>query len=136
MSGRILAVLIAGVLFVVALVVVGAGLLIRGDSPARVVAPPVASLAPDAQAPRDFARAACTRLSLAVQGISAGASAETVRTELAAARALAAEALRGDGSYAPLSGGLAAVDEAVRTDDAAAASTGVRVARQACGDVG
>lgn len=135
MTGRVLAVLVGGALLVVALVVVGVGLLRGPSAPDRVVAPPAASLAPAAQDPQDFAEAACVRLRLAVQGISAGSAAETVRAELAAARVLAAEALRGDGAYADLSGGLAALDEAVRVDDPDAAATGVRVAQAACEDL-
>ena len=117
---------------VVAVLLVSALVACQRDEPTRVVADPVASLAPDAESPADFAQAACVRLRLAVQGISADSTAETVRRELAAARVLAAEALRGDGRYAPLSGGIAALDEAVRRDDAAAAATGVRVAAAAC----
>ena len=136
MSRGVVAVVVGGGLLAVGLVVLGLSLLLRDDVPERVAAPPVASLAPEARTAEDFAQAACTRLQLAVQGISAGSAAQTVRTELAAARALAAEALREDGSYAALSGGLAALDEAVRRDDAAGAATGVRVARQACEGVG
>lgn len=136
MSRRVLAVLLGGALLVVGLVVAGLSLLAGDDDvPERVVAPPVASLAPDADGSADHARAACVRLDLAVQGISAGSAADTVRTELAAARALAAEALREDGRYASLSGGLATLDEAVRRDDPDAAATGVRVAQAACDDL-
>lgn len=132
MTARVVAVLAAGTLLVAALAVLGVALLRAGGDPQRVTAAPAASLAPAARTPEDFARAACVRLRLAVQGISADASAETVRRELASARVLAAEAVRRDGSYAPLSGGIAALDEAVRTDDPDAAAAGVRVARSAC----
>ena len=132
MSARVVAVLAAGALLFAALVVVGIALLQGPDAPARVPAPPVASLAPGAESAEDFARAACVRLSLAAQGISADSSAETVRRELAAARVLAAEALRRDGSYAPLSGGIAALDEALQRDDGAAAGQAVSVALDAC----
>lgn len=131
MSRVVVAVLLGGLL------AIGAVLLLRpADEPSRVVADPVASLAPEASGPQDFAEAACVRLRLAVQGISADSAAETVRRELAAARVLAAEALRGDGRYASLSGGIAALDEAVRRDDASGAATGMRVARAACQGVG
>ena len=135
MSSRVLAVLVGGALLVVALAAVGLALLTGDDTEPRVSAPPAASLAPDAQEPADFARAACVRLRLAVQGVAADSATETVRAELAAARVLAAEALSEDGSYAPLSGGIAALDEAVRTDDPDAAATAVRVARAACDEV-
>lgn len=117
----------------VVLVGVVAVLLTRSDTPVRVTSPPVASLAPEARTPEEFARAACVRLRLVAQGIRADSSAETVRTELAAARALAAEAVRGDGRYAGLSGGVAALDEAVRRDRPDAAGVGLRIALAECG---
>lgn len=120
-----------GVLLVVGLAALGLARL-SGPDDARVPPPAVASLAPQARTADDFARAACVRLSLAVQGIAADSAAETVRRELAAARVLAAEALRRDGTYAELSGGVAALEDAIRRDDATAAGTAVRVARQAC----
>lgn len=112
-----------------------AGLVLLRDpaEPARVASPPVASLAPAARSAEDFAAAACVRLRLAAQSISANSSAERVRAELAAARRLAGEALRLDGSHAPLSGGVAALDEAVRRDDGPRAAEGLRVALAACG---
>ena len=133
MTTRVRAVLLGGLALIAVLVVAGVGLLASSDLPARVTAPAVASLAPDARTSDDFAQAACVRLRLAAQGITAGGAADAVRTELAAARALAAEALRQDGRYAPLSGGLAALDEALRRDDPGAASAGLRVALDACG---
>lgn len=105
----------------------------RPAEPPRVTAPPLASLAPDARTADDLARLACVRLRLAAQGIRAGSAAETVRRELAAARVLAAEAVRRDGRFAALSGGVAALDEAVRRDDGAAAAAGLRVALADCG---
>lgn len=133
MTARVAALLAAGALLAVTLVGVVIALLSESGEPARFPAAPASSLAPGAESADDFARAACVRLSLAVQGITADSPAETVRRELAAARLLAAEALRRDGEYAELSGGVAALDDAVRRDDATAAATAVRVARQACG---
>lgn len=127
-------VLVAGVLLVAALLTAGV-LLLRDPAQERVRAAPVASLAPDAQVPAEFAQAACVRVRLAAQGIAAGSAADVVRSQLAAARALAAEALRGDGAYAALSGGLAVLDEAVRRDDPAAADVGLRTVLEACGDL-
>ena len=95
-------------------------------------APPLASLAPGASSAQDFADAACVRLRLVAQGVAADSSASVVREELAAARVLAAAALRRDGRWAGLSGGVAALDEAVRADDGAAAGSAVRVALQEC----
>lgn len=132
MTARGVLVLSLGLLLVVALVVAGALLLREPAAPARVSAGPVTSLAPEARTPADLARAACVRVRLAAQGISADSAAETVRTQLAAARALAAEAVRGDGGWAPLSGGVAALDEAVRRDDGPAAEVGLRVALEEC----
>lgn len=130
--GRARVVVAVVVLLAVGLAALGLARLSGPDDAPRVPPPAMASLAPQARTADDFARAACVRLSLAVQGISADSAAETVRRELAAARALAAEALRRDGTYAELSGGVAALDDAVRRDDAEAAATAVRVARQAC----
>ncbi len=122
-----------GVLLVLGLLA-GAVVLLRGDdSPARVSAPPVSSLAPGARTPEDLARAACVQVRLAAQGIQAGSEAQAVRTQLAAARALAGQALTGDGRWAALSGGAAALDEAVRRDDGAAAAAGLRVTLAECG---
>ena len=132
MRGRVLAVLLIGVLLVVGLAVLG--FLLRGgdEAPAPVTAPPAASRAPEARTPDDFGRAACVRLRLAAQGISANSAADSVRRELAKARVLAGEALRGDGRYASLSGAAAALDEAIRNDDGVAAVTSLRVALDAC----
>jgi len=122
------------------LVVVGllaAFLLVRPDPlPARVSAPAAASLAPNARTPEDFARAACVQVRLAAQGIQAGSAARGVRAQLASARALAAQAVREDGRWAALSGGVAALDEAVRRDEGAAAATGLSVALQQCDGLG
>lgn len=132
MTGRGVAGLVVGALLVAGLVAAGAALVVGARTPDRVTAPPVESLAPGASGADDFARAACVRVQLATQGIAADSSAETVRGELSAARMLAAEALRRDSAFAALSGGVAALDEAVRRDDPAAAATAVRVTRDAC----
>ena len=100
--------------------------------PPRVTAPALEKLAPGARTPADFARLSCVHVRLAGQAIQANAPAKTVREELASARALAAEALRRDGRYAQLSGGVAALDEAVRNDNGAAASTGLTVTMNTC----
>ena len=100
--------------------------------PERVRAPSVRELAPNALTPTDLAEAACVRVDLATQAIQANAAAETVREELAAARALAAEAMEGDARFSALSGGVSALDEAVRRDEPEAASLGLRVARERC----
>jgi hypothetical protein len=123
------------VLLVVAVVLAAvAALVARSPSERpRLTAPPIASLAPQARTAPDLAAAACVRLRLAAQGIRAGGAADTVRRELAAARALAAEAVRRDGSFAALSGGVAALDEAVRRDDGPTAVVGLRVALEECG---
>lgn len=94
--------------------------------------PPLASLAPDATTADDYAQAACVRLRLVSQGVAADSAASVVRTELAAARVLAAAALRRDGRWAGLSGGLAALDQAVAADDAAAAGSALQVALAEC----
>jgi hypothetical protein len=129
---RLVTALVLGVLLVAGLVAAGIALLRPDPPPPRVTALPVASLAPGADAPEELARAACVQLRLAGQGVSAGSAADLVRRQLAAARALAAEALRRDGSYAALSGGAAALDEAVRRDEAAAAAAGLQVAVAEC----
>ena len=102
------------------------------DEPARVNAPPARELAPEARNARDFADAACVRVDLATQAIRANASAATVRAELAAARRLASAALRRDARFTALSGGIAALDEAVRRNDADSASLGLTVVLNAC----
>ncbi|MBC7373300.1 MAG: hypothetical protein H7323_04855 [Frankiales bacterium] len=117
---------------VVGLLVAGLALLRGPAAPDRLPAPSLASLAPGASSGDDYARAACVRLRVATQGVSAGSAADTVRTELASARALAAEAVRRDGSFAALSGALAALDEAVRNDEADAARVALRVALERC----
>ena len=106
-----------------------------GSTPERVAVPPAASLAPDARTPEDLARAACVQLRLAAQGIQAGRSARRVRTSLAFARVLAAEAVRRDGRWSAVSGGVAALDESLRRDDAAAADVGLPAALQQCDEV-
>lgn len=127
-----LVVLVAGALVAAGLLAAGLALLRPDSTPARVTAPPVASLAPDASSPEDLARAACVQLRLAAQGIQAGGAAQDVRTQLASARALAAQAVRGDGRWAALSGGVAALDEAVRRDSGSAAAAGLRVSLEQC----
>ena len=100
--------------------------------PPRVVAPSGEELAPTARTAGDFAQAACVHLRLAGQAVQADAAAETVRRELAAGRVLAAEAFRRDPRFAGLSGGAAALDEAVRNDDADATAVGMRVVLKEC----
>ena len=73
------------------------------------------------------------RLRLVAQGVAANSSAAVVRRELAAARVLAAAALRRDGRWAGLSGGVAALDEAVEADDGAVAGPALAVALRECG---
>lgn len=132
MSGRVLAFLLLGGLLVAGLLVAAFALLRTEAAPSRVVAPAASSLAPAASTPDELARASCVQLRLATQGIQAGSAAEGVRTQLAAARVLAAEAVRGDGRWAALSGGVAALDEAVRRDEGSTAVAGLRVALQQC----
>lgn len=118
------------VLLVVAL------LLVAGcSSSPDVVSPPLASLAPGASSAEDFADAACVRLRLVAQGVAADSAASVVRQELAAARVLAAAALRRDGRWAGLSGGIAALDEAVSADDGAVAGPALQVALRECAAV-
>lgn len=100
--------------------------------PPRVEAPPITELAPQAKSAADFAELACVHLRLANQGVQADASAGTVREELAAARALAAEALKQDARFTGLSGGISALDEAVRNNDAPATRVGMKVALKEC----
>ena len=107
----------------------------RPSAPERVTAPPAASLAPGAADAEDFADASCVRLRLVQQGIAADSAAEVVRRELASARVLAAEALRRDGRWAALSGGVAALDEAVRRDEGEVAADALRVALEQCARV-
>ena len=127
-----LAVLAGGIVLAVIAVVL---LIDRPSAPERVTAPPVASLAPTATTAEDFATASCVRLRLVQQGIVADSAAEVVRRELAAARVLAAEALRRDGRWAALSGGVAALDEAVRRDEGEVAADALRVALAECAQV-
>lgn len=129
MSQRVLAVLLGGAVLGVGLVV---WLVRDSPEPARVAAPALSSLAPGASTAEDFARASCVRLRLVTQGISADSAADTVRRELASARVLAAEALQRDARWASLSGGVAALDEAVRADDGAAAAAVLPVAVAEC----
>ncbi len=128
------AVLAVGGLVVVGLLVVAAAVvLLRGPStPSRVAAPAVTA----SGSPEELARAACVQLRLAAQGIQASSAAADVRTQLAAARALAAAAVRADGRWAALSGGVAALDEAVRRDEGPAAAAGLRVALLECDALG
>ena len=125
-----------GVLIVSAVAVAGglvAFYLLRSSTPPeRVEAPPVRELAPNARTPAELAEAACVRVDLATQAIQANAAAETVRKELAAARVLAAAAMKADARFAALSGGVSALDEAVRRDEPEAAALGLRVAAERC----
>ena len=100
--------------------------------PPRVAAPRLEELAPQARNASDFAELSCVHVRLANQSIQADAAATTVRTELASARALAAEALRRDGRFAALSGGVASLDEAVRHDDGEAAGVALAVVSEQC----
>lgn len=102
-----------------------------GPAP-RVAAPPLEELAPNARGAGDFARLSCVHVRLANQTIQADAAAATVRTELASARTLAGEALRRDGRFAALSGGVASLDEAIRNDDGDAAAIALRVVLEQC----
>lgn len=94
--------------------------------------PSASQLAPGATTAKDFAAAACLRLRFVEQGVRANSSADAVRRSLAEARVLAAEASVRDQVWVPLSGGVAALDEAVRRDDPEAAGIGLRSARAAC----
>lgn len=116
----------------VALVLVAAvvAVVVVRDTPADP--PGAAALAPGARTPRDFAVAACVRLRLVEQGVQANSAAADVTRSLAEARVLAAEAARRDPIWLGLSGGVAALDEAVRADDGTAASIGLRAARAMC----
>ncbi|HUR50403.1 MAG TPA: hypothetical protein VMY88_12865 [Acidimicrobiales bacterium] len=100
--------------------------------PSRVQSPAVEEIAPRARTADDFAQLACVHVRLAGQAVQADAPAATVRSELAAARTLAAEALLRDGRFSSLSGGIAALDDAVRMDDARAARVGLQVSLQEC----
>ena len=128
-----------GVLIMLAVAVAGglvAFFLLRSPTPPeRVEAPAVRELAPKARTPAELAEAACVRVDLAIQAIQANAAAETVRKELAAARALAAAAMKVDARFAALSGGVSALDEAVRRDEPEAASLGLRVAAERCEEI-
>lgn len=115
-----------------ALVAGGFELLRPDGPPPSVTAPPLASLAPGADTAEELASAACVQLRLAAQGVQASSPADVVRRQLAAARALAGEALRRDGSYAGLSGGAAALDEAVQRDEGATAAAGLTVVLAEC----
>ena len=103
--------------------------------PPRVSAPSIDQLAPDARSATDFALLSCVHIRLANQAVQADAPSTTARRELAAGRVLAAEALRRDSRFAGLSGGIAALDEAVRTDDARGAAVGLRVTSRECSAV-
>jgi hypothetical protein len=94
--------------------------------------PSAAELAPGATSAKDFAAASCLRLRFVEQGVRANSSADAVRRSLAEARVLAAEASVRDPLWVPLSGGVAALDEAVRRDDPRAADIGLQSARAAC----
>ena len=97
-----------------------------------IAVPAAAVLAPSAVSGADFAAAACTGVRLVQQGITAGAAADSVRRDLAGARVVAAEAARRDPRYQSLSGGVAALDEALRVDDGPTARLAMLVARANC----
>lgn len=118
--------------FVLAAAVVGTIDYFGPAAPDRVTAPPVDELAPGARDAPEFAEAACVRVDLATQGIRADASAATVRAELAAARRLASAALRIDPRFTALSGGIAALDEAVRRDEPRDAEVALQVTLKEC----
>lgn len=117
---------------VLAALVVAAISYFSPSTPPRVTAPPVRELAPDARDAHDLAAAACVRLDLATQAIRANGHAETVRRELAAARSLAAAALQRDARFIALSGGTAALDEAVRRDEGREAEIALKVTSKEC----
>jgi len=100
--------------------------------PPRIEAPPIQQLAPSARTATDFALLSCVHVRLANQAVLADSPSATARRELAAGRVLAAEALRRDARFAGLSGGVAALDEAVRNDDPRAAAVGLRVTSREC----
>lgn len=114
-------------LVIVVLMAVGTvtALVVRDDTAAPPSGRPVMTA-------QEYAGAACVRLRLVEQGVAANSAAATVRANLAEARSLAAEASRLDAAWVALSGGLAALDEAVSRNDGTAAATGLRVAREAC----
>ena len=97
-----------------------------------IAVPAAAVLAPSAVSGADFAAVACADVRLVQQGITAQATADSVRRDLAGARVVAAEAARRDPRYQSLSGGVAALDEALRVDDGPAARLGMQVARANC----
>ena len=117
---------------VLVLLALAAAACTRSALPPAVSAAPVTVLAPGATSGADLAAAACVRLRLARQGVVANASAQSVQQELAEARELATEAARRDPTYVALSGGVAALDEAVRRDAGADAALGLRVALANC----
>ena len=115
-----------------AVAVVGALAYLSPATPQRVTSPPARELAPEARDAHELAEAACLRVNLATQAIRANASAETVREELAAARSLAAAALRRDARFTALSGGVSALDEAVRRDEPRDAEVALKVTLREC----
>ena len=117
---------------VLAAAVVGALAYLRPAVPERVTSPPARDLAPEARDAHGLAEAACVRVDLATQAIRADSSAETVRNELAAARSLASAALRRDARFTALSGGVSALDEAVRRDEPRDAEVALNVVLQEC----
>ena len=103
------------------------------QQPEPLVEPQTAEqLAPQARTPTELARASCVRLRLAAQGVQADSAATVVQAELAAARVLAAAAVRADGRWAALSGGLGTLELALKADDAEAARVGLETALGAC----
>ena len=89
-------------------------------------------LAPQARTPTELARASCVRLRLAAQAVQADSAVTVVQAELAAARVLAAAAVRTDGRWAALSGGIGTLELALKADDAEAARVGLETALGAC----
>lgn len=83
--------------------------------------------------PDEQAALACVRVELALKGIRADSAAGRVLEEVARARVLAQAAAGGDPRWVSLAGGVGALEQALRTDDAQAASVAVRVAQAECG---
>jgi len=80
------------------------------------------------------ARTACRWFEVDFPGhIAADAPADEVVGGLAQARSLADQAAAVDPAWVGLAGGLGALDEALRTDDPAAAEVAIRVLQTQCG---
>lgn len=102
------------------------------QSHSAVQVPPAASLASATVSGDELARAACVQLRAVQQGVAADSSSSTVRRELAEARQLAGAAAERNPAYSALSGGAAALDDAVTRDDPAAADVAIRVVQANC----